>query len=136
MTRITGTSHEDLCTFVISSLVIILIKINASDKSSRENQNVRFTVNKFFPKIVTFVRQFGKDGRAREATDETTGPSKKMDGILNSYNLKSTRRIYTFGILKCSEKFKVSDVPKYISICVTFVALETSKPNSMSCHVF
>jgi ribosomal protein S26 len=33
-----------------------------------------------------------------------------MDGILNSYNLKSTRRIYKFGILKCSEKFKVLDL--------------------------
>jgi hypothetical protein len=31
--------------------------------------------------------------------------SKKMDGIWNRYNLRSTRRIYTFGILKCSEKF-------------------------------
>ena len=37
--------------------------------------------------------------------------SKKMDGIWNSYNLKSTGRIYTFGILKCSEKFKVLDLP-------------------------
>jgi len=40
-----------------------------------------------------------------------TGLSKKMDGIWNSYNLKSTGRIYTFGILKCSEKFKVLDLP-------------------------
>ena len=39
-----------------------------------------------------------------------TGLSKKMDGILNRYNLKSTGRIYTFGILKCSEKFKVLDL--------------------------
>jgi hypothetical protein len=30
-----------------------------------------------------------------------------MDGIWNRYNLKSTGRIYTFGALKCSEKFKV-----------------------------
>jgi hypothetical protein len=30
-----------------------------------------------------------------------------MDGILNRYNLKNTRYIYTFGILKCLEKFKV-----------------------------
>ena len=37
--------------------------------------------------------------------------SKKMDGIWNRYNLKSTRRIYTFGVLKCSEKFKVLDLP-------------------------
>ena len=32
-----------------------------------------------------------------------------MDGIWNRYNLKSTGRIYTFGVLKCSEKFKVLD---------------------------
>ena len=34
-----------------------------------------------------------------------------MDGIENRYNLKSTGRIYTFDILKCSEKFKVLDLP-------------------------
>ena len=40
-----------------------------------------------------------------------TGSSKKMDGIWNHYNLNSTRRIYTFGVLKCSEKFRVLDLP-------------------------
>ena len=40
-----------------------------------------------------------------------TGLSKKMDGIWNRYNLKSTGRIYTFGVLKCSEKFKVLHLP-------------------------
>ena len=40
-----------------------------------------------------------------------TGLSKKMGGIWNRYNLKSTGRIYTFGVLKCSEKFKVLDLP-------------------------
>ena len=40
-----------------------------------------------------------------------TGLSKKMDGIWNRYNLKSTGWIYTFGVLKCSEKFKVLDLP-------------------------
>ena len=40
-----------------------------------------------------------------------TGLSKKMDGIWNRYNVKSTGRIYTFGVLKCSEKFKVLDLP-------------------------
>jgi len=59
-----------------------------------------------------------------------------MDGIWNRYNLKTTKGIYTFGVLKYSEKFKVLDVPRYISICTTFVALETSKRNSISCHVF
>ena len=40
-----------------------------------------------------------------------TGLSKKMDGIWNRYNLNSTGRIYTFCVLKCSEKFKVLDLP-------------------------
>jgi len=39
-----------------------------------------------------------------------TGLSKKMDGIWNRYNLKGTGRIYTFGVLKYSEKFKVLDL--------------------------
>ena len=43
--------------------------------------------------------------------DIFTGLSKKMDGIWNRYNLKSTGRIYTFCVLKCSEKFKVLDLP-------------------------
>ena len=43
--------------------------------------------------------------------EDNTGLSKKMDGIWNRYNLKSTGRIYTFGVLKCSEKFKVLDLP-------------------------
>jgi hypothetical protein len=34
-----------------------------------------------------------------------------MDEIWNRYNLKNTGRIYTFGVLKCSEKFKVLDLP-------------------------
>ena len=45
------------------------------------------------------------------ATTYCTESSKKMDGIWNRYNLKSTGRIYMFGILKCSEKFKVLDLP-------------------------
>ena len=36
-----------------------------------------------------------------------------MDGIWNRYNLKSTGRIYTFCVLKCSEKFEVLDLPDF-----------------------
>jgi hypothetical protein len=45
-----------------------------------------------------------------KSTENGTGSSKKMDGNWNRNNLKSTRRIYTFGILKCSEKFKGLDL--------------------------
>ena len=41
----------------------------------------------------------------------STGLSKKMDGIWYRYNLKSTGRIYTFGVLKFSEEFKLLDLP-------------------------
>jgi len=34
-----------------------------------------------------------------------------MDGIWNRYNLKSTRRIYEFGVLKWSGKFKGLNLP-------------------------
>jgi len=44
------------------------------------------------------------------ATIPRTGLSKMMDGIWNRYNLKSTGRIYAFGVLKCSEKFKILDL--------------------------
>jgi hypothetical protein len=37
-----------------------------------------------------------------------------MDGIWNLYNLTNTGRIYTFGVLKRSEKFKVLDLCKLI----------------------
>jgi len=40
-----------------------------------------------------------------------TGLSKKMDGNWNRYNLKGTGRIYTFRVLKYSEKFKVLNLP-------------------------
>ena len=49
--------------------------------------------------------------KLRAVNSQNTGLSKKMDGIWNRYNLKSTGRIYTFGVLKCSEKFKVLDLP-------------------------
>ena len=45
------------------------------------------------------------------AVPSNTGSSKKMDGIWNRYNLKSIWLIYTFRVLKCSEKFKVLDLP-------------------------
>ena len=51
-----------------------------------------------------------QNGEILDVQSGYTGLSKKMDGIWNRYNLKSTGRIYTFGILKCSEKFKVLDL--------------------------
>ena len=68
-------------------------------------------------KYTTFCRGINGDCTSKSKRNHSiycwlnTGLSKKMDGIWNRYNLKSTGRIYTFGVLKCSEKFKVWDLP-------------------------
>jgi hypothetical protein len=48
LTRTTGTSHEDLCTFLIISRSILVRIRNASDKSYRENQNTHSMFNTVF----------------------------------------------------------------------------------------
>jgi len=50
LTRLTGTWHEDLCTFMIISRWIPLRTRNVSDENCRENQNTHFMFsNIFFP---------------------------------------------------------------------------------------
>jgi hypothetical protein len=44
----TGTLHEDLCTFVIISQSFLLRMRNVSDKSWRENQDTYFMFSNFF----------------------------------------------------------------------------------------
>jgi len=39
------------------------------------------------------------------------GHRKRWTEFETAITLKSTKRIYTFGVLKCSEKFKVLDLP-------------------------
>ena len=51
-TRITGTLHEDLRTFVISQWIILRMR-NVSDRRCRENQTY-FMINKCCQKIVLF----------------------------------------------------------------------------------
>ena len=58
-----------------------------------------------------------------------------MDGIWNRYNLKSTRRIYMFGILKCSEKFSFKLTLVHFNMCTVYSSGDV-QPNSMSSHVF
>jgi len=55
LTRITGTIHEDLCTFFIISRPVLLRMRNVSDKSCRETQNTHFMFSN-----IPFMRQCGK----------------------------------------------------------------------------
>jgi hypothetical protein len=59
LTRLMGTLHEDKCIFMISCWMLLRMR-NVSDKSCRENQNIRFVFNTFFLKIVPFMRQYAK----------------------------------------------------------------------------
>ena len=45
-----GTSHKDLCTFMIISHLIHFRMRNVSDKSCTENQKMHFMFNNFFSK--------------------------------------------------------------------------------------
>jgi hypothetical protein len=54
--RITCNSHEDQCTFLIISHLILLRMRNISDKSCRKSENTHFMLHTFFPpKIVPFM---------------------------------------------------------------------------------
>jgi hypothetical protein len=53
LTGITVTLHDDICTFMVISRLILLRMRNVSDKHI-ENQNTRFMFNNFLPKIVPF----------------------------------------------------------------------------------
>jgi hypothetical protein len=70
LTRITGTLHERLRTFVIISRLFLLTIRYVSDKSCRENQNPRFIVNNFLPKSCRLWHNVEKYGTARQATDD------------------------------------------------------------------
>ena len=60
MTRIVGTSHEDLCIFMKISCSILLRMRNIADKICSENQNTHFMFSNLFPKIVPLLSQHGK----------------------------------------------------------------------------
>ena len=55
LSRITGTSHEDRCTFMVIYRCILLAVRNVSDRSCREIQNTHFMFSNFFPKTVQFM---------------------------------------------------------------------------------
>ena len=48
LSRITGTLHEKLRTFIITPRSVLLRMYNVSDKSCRENRNTRFTFTNAF----------------------------------------------------------------------------------------
>jgi len=55
LTRLAGALHEDIRTFMITSLSGLLILRNDSDKICGKNQHIHFIFNKF-SKIVPFMR--------------------------------------------------------------------------------
>jgi hypothetical protein len=67
---ITGTSHEDLYTFMLMSRSVILRLRNVSDENCIENPSTRFVFSNFIPKIMLFVRYVEKCGTAGQATDD------------------------------------------------------------------
>jgi len=48
MTRVMGTLHEDLSTFMIVCCLILVRMRNVLDESCRDNQNTHFIFSNFF----------------------------------------------------------------------------------------
>jgi hypothetical protein len=61
LTRIAGTLHEDLCTFMIISCSILLRTRNVSDNSCRENHNPHFMFNNSFSENRAFYEIMWKN---------------------------------------------------------------------------
>jgi len=73
LTGMTGNLHEYQCILSIMSRSVLLRMRNVWDKRCRENQNPNFVFKTFSPKIVPFMRKFGKKkySRAGQATDDS-----------------------------------------------------------------
>jgi len=71
LTRMTGTLREDVGTFMIYRLILLIMR-NVSDKLCRQIQNWHFCVQKhfFFLKSCRLWDNVGKHGRGRQATDD------------------------------------------------------------------
>ena len=92
LSRITGTWHEDLRTFMIMSRSFFPRIRIVSDQSCRENQNTRFIFNNcfFFRKSCHLwdkVEKYGTDGRA---ADNNTA---HVHCMLDTQGYKQTLRI-------------------------------------------
>jgi hypothetical protein len=70
LTRITGTLHEDLSTFMIISRLFLLLMRNVSARICRENQNTYFMFSNFFPEYGRLWDNMGKYGRAIRDIDD------------------------------------------------------------------
>jgi hypothetical protein len=71
LTRITGSLHGHLCTFMIIPRWILLRMSYVSDKSCRENQNTQFMFNNFFFRrkschLWDNVEEYGTAGQATD----------------------------------------------------------------------
>ena len=56
LTRITGILYDDLCTFMMIYLPVLLRMRNISDESYIEHQNTHFISNNVFPRIMPFMK--------------------------------------------------------------------------------
>jgi len=86
-----GTLHEDVCTFMtVSCLILVRMRI-VSDESCRENQYLHFVFNNFFQILSHLWDNVEKCGRCRQAT--------YGDAVfeLSVLDIKGYR--HTFGIL-------------------------------------
>ena len=86
------------------------IHVNKIITTKQQYNHTGVTMQQFMPQFLAEPLTTFREALSFLGTLVIYRVIEKMDGIWNRYNLKSTGRIYTFGILKCSEKFKVLDL--------------------------
>ena len=70
LAKITGTLHEDICTFMIISFWILARMKNLSYKSCRKNQNTHFMLKEFFQESRRLWDNVEKYWTAGQVTDD------------------------------------------------------------------
>jgi hypothetical protein len=91
LTIITGTLHEDHCTFSIISRSVLLRTKNVSDKSCRESRNTPCTFNDLcFRKSSRLWDNVEKYCRVGQATDENMAHAGYMRIKIHTLRLRNT----------------------------------------------
>ena len=83
MTKITGTVHEDVFTFITISRWILLRMRNVSNKSYKENQKTHFVFKTFSRNSYPLWDNVEKHGGAREAANGNTILCRHMACCIN-----------------------------------------------------
>jgi hypothetical protein len=128
LTWITGTSHEDVCKFVISQWIVLGIR-NFSDKRCGGNQNTRFIFSSlfFFRKSCRLWGNMEKYGRVGQATDGNI-----IGGMRFACRIAKARIRHTLVIFNNTYRFSTATMVTRTRVGVRFPTYFDTVVNTVS----